>query len=375
MSPGARRELQWITVIYLAVRILILLIAFLKGAYGHHDLQGELAHWDGLWYRELANNGYPNHVSYAQTTLGFFPLFPLAIWALEPVFTTLTVHNQIWASTVAGVLISGVGGYVATILVHRLAEGWWGTATARRATVLFIVFPGSIVFSMVYSEGLLLPLAAGCLYCLERRRWVLAGALAGLGTAVQPAALILTLACAVSALLEFKRSGWSLRQARASLAAPALSVTGAVAFAGFLWAWTGNPFANYIAQRHGWSEKTDLAAVVHLATRLVSHHPVDLNLVVGLVGTALLIVMLVLLWYSRHEVSVEALIWTLGISLLALTSEYVPPNPRVLLTAFPAVMVIARYARGKWFAIVTSAFLVLLVVLAIPTFAGTTLRP
>jgi hypothetical protein len=241
--------------------------------------------------------------------------------------------------------------------------------------VLFIVFPGSIVFSMVYSEGLLLPLAAGCLYCLERRRWVLAGALAGLGTAVQPTALVLTLACAVSALLEFKRCGWSWRQARASLAAPVLSVTGAVAFASFLWAWTGNPFANYIAQHHGWSEKTDLAAVLHLATRLVSHHPVDLNLVVGLVGTVLLFVMLVLLWYSRHEVSVEALIWTLGISLLALTSEYVPPNPRLLLTAFPAVMVIARYTRGKWFAIVISSFLVLLVALAIPTFVGTTLRP
>jgi hypothetical protein len=86
-------------------------------------------------------------------------------------------------------------------------------------------------------------------------------------------------------------------------------------------------------------------------------------------------VMLVLLWYSRHEISIEALVWTLGISVLALTSEYVPPNPRLLITAFPAVMVIARYARGKWFAIVTSSFLVLLVVLAVPTFVGTTLRP
>jgi hypothetical protein len=38
-------------------------------------------------------------------------------------------------------------------------------------------------------------------------------------------------------------------------------------------------------------------------------------------------------------------------------------------------MVIARYTRGKWFAIVISSFLVLLVALAIPTFVGTTLRP
>ncbi len=375
LSPGARRELLWIAVIYLAVRLLILLAAYLDGAFGHHDLQGELAHWDGLWYRQLANHGYPDHVSYAQTTLGFFPLFPLAIWLLEPVFTTLTVHNQIWASTVAGLLISGVGGYVATVLVHRLAEGWWGIAAARRATILFVVFPGAVVFSMVYSEGILLPLAAGCLYALERRRWVLAGVLAGFATAVQPVALGLTLACAVSALIEFRRCDWSWRRARASLAAPALSVTGAVAFAVFLWGWAGSPFANYIAQHHGWSERTDLFAVVHLATRLVSRHPLDDNLVLGLVGTVVLVVMLTLLWYSRHEISAGAIAWTLGISVLALTSEYVPANPRMLLTAFPAVMVTARYARGRWFTIIVYSSVVLLLLLGIPAFVGTTLRP
>ena len=34
-------------------------------------------------------------------------------------------------------------------------------------------------------------------------------------------------------------------------------------------------------------------------------------------------------------------------AFLAITSEYVPPNPRMLITAFPAIMVVARYARGR----------------------------
>ncbi|MFZ0040631.1 MAG: mannosyltransferase family protein [Solirubrobacteraceae bacterium] len=383
LSPWARRELLWITVIYLAVRIAILIAAYLNGTFGHHDIQGELAHWDGLWYRELANHGYPGHVSYLQTTLGFFPLYPLTIWLLEPVFTTLTVHNQIWASTVSGIVISGIGGWVATVMVHRLARSWWGVDVARRATILFVVFPGAIIFSMVYSEGLLLPLAAGCLYALQKRRWVLAGVLAGLGTAVQPVGLVLVFSCAVTALLEFRRCGWSWKRARASLAAPALSVSGAAAFAAFLWAWTGSPFANYIAQHHGWSEKTDPLAIVHLATRLAaeisfSHFnepSVNLNLVVGLAGTVLLVVMLVLMWYSRHEVSAGAIVWTLGIAVLALTSEYVPPNPRMLITAFPALIVLARYVRGKWFHLLVTVSFVLLVVLAPLTFVSTTLRP
>ena len=49
--------------------------------------------------------------------------------------------------------------------------------------MIFCLFPGSIVFSMVYAEGLLIPLAAGCILALQRRRWVMAGALAGLATA------------------------------------------------------------------------------------------------------------------------------------------------------------------------------------------------
>ena len=140
----------------------------------------------------------PSTRSDAQTTLGFFPLYPIAIWLVEPVFTLVTGHDAIWSATVAGVSSRGSA---AASPRARLPPGrrLVGPASARRATILFIVFPGSVVFSMVYSEGLLLPLAAGCLFALERRRWLLAGVLAGFGTAVQPTALVLVPVCAVSA--------------------------------------------------------------------------------------------------------------------------------------------------------------------------------
>ncbi len=383
VSAAARREVLWITVMYVAARLLLLLVAYLNAVFGHHNFTHELANWDGLWYRELTNKGYPSHVSYAQTTLGFFPLFPLTIWPVEHVLMLFLHHGVVWCATVAGALISAAGGLVATILVHRLAEGWWGRDTARRATILFIVFPGSVVFSMVYSEGLLLPLVAGCIYALERRRWVTAGLLAGFGTALQPVGLVLGPICLISAVLELRRRGWNLRAARRSLLAPLLSVTGMGAFALFLWAWTGSPFANYIAQHHGWSEKTDALAIWHMTTRLAgevsfSHFnepTINLNLVVGLIGAVVLVMMLVLVYFSRREMSVEAIVWTAAISFLALTSEFVPPNPRMLITAFPALMAVARYARGGWFRAIVWGNGVLLVVLSLLTFYGTTLRP
>jgi Mannosyltransferase (PIG-V) len=383
VAVAVRRDVLWVLTIYLGTRGLLLLTAYVQSAFGHHDFLHELANWDGLWYREVANHGYPSHTSHAQTTLGFFPLYPVTIWILEPVFSILSGQGSIWSATVAGIVISTIGGAVASYFVYRLATTWWGKEVARRATVLFIVFPGSVVFSMVYSEALLLPLAAACLLALERRRWLLAGILAGLATAVQPTGLVLIPVCAISALLELRRRGWGRSDLRRVLMAPALSLAGVGAFALFLWLWTGSPFANYEAQHYGWSEKTDALALVHLTTKLagqisfthLNEPSINLNLVVGLIGAILLLVMLVMMFFQRRQISVEAILWTLGIGYLAITSEYVPPNPRMLLTAFPAIMVAARYIRGGWFTLLVWSNCVLLVVLSVLTFYGTTLRP
>src|SRR5262249_38486217 len=136
LSESARQELLWITVIYLGARGLLLLVAYLNGTFGHHNFLGELANWDGMWYRGIANNGYPDYVSYAQTNLGFFPLFPLAIFVLKEPMQLIFNHDGIWCATVAGALISAIGGWIATVMVYRLADGWWDRETARRATIL-----------------------------------------------------------------------------------------------------------------------------------------------------------------------------------------------------------------------------------------------
>ncbi|MGI9184169.1 MAG: mannosyltransferase family protein [Solirubrobacteraceae bacterium] len=376
------RDVLYVLAIYFATRALLLLAAYVEASLGHHDFLHELSNWDGLWYREVANHGYPGHPSYAQTTLGFFPLFPISIWLLEPIFQIFG-HDQIWAASVAGIVISGIGGAVACVYVFRLAEAWWDREVARRAAVLFILFPGSVVFSMVYSEGLLLPLAAACLYALERKRWLQAGILAGLATAVQPVALALIPVCAISALIELHRRGYRFTVLRRVAVAPLLSGVGIGAFAIFLWLWTGTPLANYDAQHHGWSEKTDPLALVHLTTTLanqisISHFnepTINLNLVVGLLGAVLLGAMLIMVGLQRRRISVEAMIWTAGISFLALTSEYVPPNPRLLITAFPALMAAARYARGRWWTALVWTNALLLVGLSMLTFVGLTLRP
>jgi hypothetical protein len=365
---------------FIGTRVLLILVAIVDGWIHTHSLTHELDNWDGKWYGLLSTFGYPSHPPHvygdaAQTQLGYFPLFSIGMWAIKPLLNN--------SSTTAGVVLSGLGGLVATVLVQKLATGWWDEQAGRRAALLFCVFPGSVIFSMVYSEGFLIPLAAGCILALQQRRWLLAGVLAGFGTATEPDSVVLILVCAVSAGLELRRRGWGDRDARRSLLAPALSVTGIAAFAAYLWAHDGTPFATLIAQNHGWREKFDLFSVVHLATRLASeisfthfNEPtINLNNPVGLIGEAVFITGLVLLFRRRGRVSIEAMVWTLGIAFLAMTSEYTPPNARLLITAFPAVIVFARYLEGRpfrWLCIVNA---LLLIELSALTFVNVTLRP
>jgi hypothetical protein len=189
--------------------------------------------------------------------------------------------------------------------------------------------------------------------------------------------------CAVSAVIEFRRRGWSFRKARRSLWAPFLSIWGGIGVGAFMWIWTGTPLAIFIAQHDGWHEKASPFALIHDASLLasqisftdLSERYVNLNLVVGLVGAVLLIIALVLMFKQRRVIPVEAILWTLGITYFTFTSWNIPPNPRLLITAFPVLMVWAYYLRGRWFAVVMWINGVLLVAMSAATFVGVGLRP
>jgi hypothetical protein len=372
---SADRGLYATVAVYFASRILLLLVALAARSVEHSSLLSELGRWDGTWYVGIASHGYPSHLLAGKSNLGFFPALPIAVW--------LAVHapGPPNSTVVAGVLICTAGGLIATLLVQQLASGWWGEAAGRRAAWLFCLFPGSIVFSMVYGEGLLIPLAAGCILALQRRRWVLAGMLAGVATAVQPDALALFVVCAVAAAIELRRDGWRNPGARRSLLAPLLSLAGVTAFAAFLWSWTGTPFATLQTQTRGWNDHLSALAPVHQLGR-VSAELANLDLahtylvpLADVAGIPLLLVGVTLLLRERGVVSTEALVWTLTIGALALFGENLGPNPRFLITAFPAVIVAARYCSGRSYRLLLTATIALLTLTSALTYGGHALTP
>jgi hypothetical protein len=364
------RSAGWPVAVYALSRVVLLAVAGIVSAAGHKTLVEEMSRFDGQWYLKLAAHGYPSAVVHHQSTLGFFPLYPMLIRVVS------------WFGSVSyavgALLISFAGGLVAVVLVQRLATRWWGERAGRRAGLVFAIFPGSIVFSMAYSEGVAIPLVLGCLLALSSERWLVAGLLAGLATAVEPVAMVLIPVAALASARKLHAAGWGDRSARMSLLAPLLAPVGVGAFGAFLWAWTGTPFAAYLAQHYGWYQQSQPLALLHVP--IVKHliedpHAVlrylaTWNLWNGVLGGVFLVVSLVALFRVRRELSLGALEWTAGMAAITLWSVTTPPNARMILVAAPAVLVWVRRLRAGRLALFVGAELVVFVVASALTFSG-----
>jgi hypothetical protein len=257
--------------------------------------------------------------------------------------------------------VSFVTGGLAAWLVHGLAARLAGPVVARRATLLFCFFPGTIVFSLVYSEGLMIALAAGCFLALHERRWVLAGGLAGLATACRPNAVMLVVACGWAAAEAVRR-----RRDLRSLAAPALALTGTAGFMGFLWLRTGEPGAWWRVQHEGWNQQVDFgrALLTELAWLLKAPFGnVERIIVVsGLAFAAAGLVVLIRL-VRRRGWPVPLLLYTSGILALAAVYRVDVFRPRAILAAFPLFIALGERVSPRTMRVLVGLGAVALVVL------------
>ncbi len=135
--------------------------------------RGPGAHWDSVWFLEIARDGYERAEDAA-----FFPLYPLLLKATG-------------SSVVGGVLVSLACFAGALALLHALVALDFGARVARLTVLLVAVFPAATFFSAVYSEALFLLLSVAAVYAARVDRWALAGVAAGLATATRSAGVVL----------------------------------------------------------------------------------------------------------------------------------------------------------------------------------------
>ncbi len=117
------------------------------------------AHWDGVWYSQIATEGYAAH---APASTAFFPLYPLLMRSFAEVFGG---PLSLGAMSAWGVLISLAFLPFALYFVYRIAEEGWGEEVAAPTTHRPRLLPYGVLPELglhgVFVSGALVPGRSG----------------------------------------------------------------------------------------------------------------------------------------------------------------------------------------------------------------------
>jgi hypothetical protein len=331
--------------VFAASRLVTLLVGYAITTVSGRSLTNVLARWDGGWYLAIVRHGYPDAVAagvggQAQSTLGFFPGYPLVIQA-GAALTGLS-------PAVVGVLVSALAGAAASVALWLLAARITDTKSANHTVVLFCFAPAAFVLSMVYAEALFVLLVASCLLALTLERWTVAGLTAAFAGLVRPNGLVLTLCCGWAAIQAISRHR-SWRPAIAPLLAP----TGTLGFFGYLHLHTSDALAYVHTQKRGWDQGFDFGVsnVQSALAIAISRH---VGFYVLMMLACLAGIAVALYFLARWRLPTPLLIYVVGIIGIALMSSNPVSLPRFLLAAFPALIPIGRHLPDEAYPVVVA---------------------
>jgi hypothetical protein len=193
------------------------------------------AQWDSGWYRQIAVDGY-SYVVGQQSTVAFFPAYPLAVRAAR------TVVDDAYVAGIVVTLLAGAG-------VAALMAGWLRARLSPPATwaalLAFLLFPYAFyLYGVVYADALFIAAVLGAFLLLESDRPALAGLAGAVATAARPIGVVVVAGLVVVALE--RRGGlrpFDLRRLRAVDAGVLLSLLGLGAWCLYLWSRFDDPLA------------------------------------------------------------------------------------------------------------------------------------
>jgi hypothetical protein len=237
--------------------------------------------------------------------------------------------------------------------VRHYADG----PAADRATLLVALFPGSFVLSMVYSEGLALTFLAFGLLALLQKRWVLAGLLGLLASGTTPVALAFEVSCLWCAYREVRADrNWR------SVAAPVLAPMGFVAYQLWIWRHTGDLNAWRLTERGGWKSYPSFVYAVHTVTVFV-RDPVAANKTDDLLFVCTAIVVVAAVVAVRSTMPTALVLYGLSAAVLGMISAPIGLRPRFIFLAFPLIVAVGTWLRGRAYVAVAAVSTVGLIAL------------
>ena len=190
--------------------------------------------WDSGWYFDIARRGYYWNAD-SQSSIAFFPLYPLLIRAIASPFGG--GDRALWLSAIT---ISAVSYWLALVALHRFTERVLGDReTARRAVLYLAIFPFALFFTRVYAESVFLLTSVMAVSEAWEARWLRAGLWGALAALARPNGILIAVPLALLALRG--RPSLSAVCVRAIALAPVpLALAG---FCAFAYSLSGDPLA------------------------------------------------------------------------------------------------------------------------------------
>jgi hypothetical protein len=124
----------------------------------HFSFADHFSACDGAFYLHLATQGYQE----GDYCCAFYPLFPWLIRA----FSILTDGNML----ISGMILSNVFSLGGELLLFALIKKRFGEKVAWLSLFLIIIFPGSLYFQFIYTEGLFFFVLLLLVYSIEEER-------------------------------------------------------------------------------------------------------------------------------------------------------------------------------------------------------------
>ncbi|WP_322174595.1 glycosyltransferase family 39 protein [Acutalibacter caecimuris] len=258
--PGAytpsRRELWKVFGLAMGIRLALLGVVALclamtaNQGLSRPSIEGSFQLWDARHYIALIEKGYGGYQEDGKHI--FLVFFPLYVWVTRLV--RLVVPSTIGAGVLVSVLSYGWG----CCWVYRLAGLVFGRRIAWDTVLFLSVFPFSLFFGAVMTEGLfLLTTSAACYFAL-RRRWLAYGIWGVLAAMTRMTGLLVI----VPAFIELGRAvrllqrparrpiGRWLLPALGKLPLLLLPLLGTGVYLLLNWRIDGDPLAFVVHQRH-----------------------------------------------------------------------------------------------------------------------------
>lgn len=118
------------------------------------------ARWDSAFYLRIVEDGYW-FVLGQQSSVAFFPLYPLLMSFFAPIIGTLA----------AGVFVSNALFLGSLIFLYKLTELEFDAGSASRAVFYIAAFPTAFFFTAVYTESTFLFFTVSTMYFARKRMW------------------------------------------------------------------------------------------------------------------------------------------------------------------------------------------------------------